>query len=296
MLFRLCWYAGEKYLRDLKAKEEFQPRVLESVEALADFLVSETRTMERGTDSAKRQAKEEVPGDRIKDAPALARELRWRVRHAGGYMSDDDSRHGRRARSAANGEITNGVGNKRKRIAMESSEDSIDLFRNFKRPSWDRVEERPTEQESKMVKARRPDPKSREWVREWVGGDESVEVADGGEAQVARKRDVIVKVRKTAKGLERQRVERVLEEWVWTEGAASSATSSAPNSKLVPAAELPRTAEDEPQPITKVEPADQDAEMRDATMPATAPAAVLASAPAPGPTTITATDAGVASG
>ena len=73
---RLCWYAAEKYLRDLKGKEEFPPRVLEGIEALADFLVSEARTMERGSDSAKRQAKEDVPGDRIKDAPALARELR----------------------------------------------------------------------------------------------------------------------------------------------------------------------------------------------------------------------------
>ena len=31
---KLCWYAAEKYLRDLKAREEFQPRVLESIEAL----------------------------------------------------------------------------------------------------------------------------------------------------------------------------------------------------------------------------------------------------------------------
>ena len=34
--------------------------MLEGIEALAEFLVSEARTMERGTDSAKRQAKEEL--------------------------------------------------------------------------------------------------------------------------------------------------------------------------------------------------------------------------------------------
>ncbi|KAI0822678.1 Clavaminate synthase-like protein [Trametes gibbosa] len=260
---RLCWYAGEKYLRDLKAKEEFPPRVLESVEALVDFLVSETRAMERGTDSAKRQAKEEVPGDRIKDAPALARELRWRVRHAAGYSSDDDSRNGRKARSTANGDITNGIGNKRKRITMESSEDSIDLFRNFKRPSWDRVEERPTEQESEMVKARRPDPKSQEWVHEWTGGDKSMDVEGGSEARVERKRDVIVKVRKTAKGLERQRVERVLEEWVWTGGGGSSTASSAPNSKLGKASEGHDAAERRVQLRAKAEAAEQDAKMED---------------------------------
>ena len=58
-LYRLCWYAAEKYLRDLKAKEEFSPRVLEGVEALADFLVADSRTMERGNEQAKKAAKEE---------------------------------------------------------------------------------------------------------------------------------------------------------------------------------------------------------------------------------------------
>ncbi|KAI0362800.1 Clavaminate synthase-like protein [Trametes cingulata] len=260
---KLCWYAGEKYLRDLKAREEFPPRVLESVEALADFLVAEARTMERGTDTAKRQAKEEVPGDRIKDAPALARELRWRVRHAAGYSSDDDSRSHRKAK-AINGEAaTNGVGNKRKRIAMESSEDSIELFRNFKRPSWDHIEERPTERESTTLKVRRPDTNGTNWVQAWVSGMGDAEVSDGEEAHVERKRDVIVKVRRTAKGLERQKVERVLEEWAWN-GAPPAASPSAVAPKTESAGDVEMAAEDRPPPTKAAESMDQDSTMPDA--------------------------------
>ncbi|KAI0653207.1 hypothetical protein C8Q70DRAFT_1037857 [Cubamyces menziesii] len=262
---KLCWYAGEKYLRDLKAKEEFSPRVMESVEALADFLVSEARTMERGNESAKRQAKEEVPGDRIKDAPALARELRWRVRHAAGYSSEDESRGSRKTKATVNGDGTaNGIGNKRKRIAMENSEDSLELFRNFKRPSWDRVEERPTEKESRMARVRKPDTKVQDWAQAWVSGSGDAEVDDGEEAHVERKKDVIVKVRKTAKGLERQRVERVLEEWVWNGEGTSTASpphSSASNPKTEPVA---LNSEDRPPPNTvKDEPTDQDTAMED---------------------------------
>ncbi|KAI0371831.1 Clavaminate synthase-like protein [Pilatotrama ljubarskyi] len=260
---KLCWYAGEKYLRDLKAREEFPPRVLESVEALADFLVAEARTMERGTDPAKRQAKEEVPGDRIKDAPALARELRWRVRHAAGYSSDDENRSHRKAKSVNGEAAANGMGNKRKRVAMESSEDSVELFRNFKRPAWDHVEEGPTERESKTLKVRRPDTKGSDWVREWVSGRGDAEAEDGEAARVERKRDVIVKVRRTAKGLERQRVERVLEEWAWN-GAPSAASPSVAH-KTEPTGDVEMAAEDRPPPAEeKAEPTGEDSAMPDA--------------------------------
>ncbi len=203
--------------------------------------MAESRTIERGADPAKRQAKEEIPSDRIKDAPALARELRWRVRHAAGYASDDDARSHRKAKGAVNGDgSANGTGSKRKRTALD--EDGLELFRNFKRASWDRVEERPTERESRVVKTRRPNTKSREWVREWVGEDVKEE-EEGEEVHVERKRDVIVKVRKTAKGLERHRVERVLDNWVW-HAAPSSASSSAPHSKRQPVADAGQIAED----------------------------------------------------
>lgn len=177
--------------------------------------------MERGSDSAKRQAKEEVPGDRIKDAPALARELRWRVRHAAGYSSDDDARGSRHSKSRAtpSGEPATNGSNKRKRSVADTGEDSTELFRNFKPRGWDRVEERATQRESRVVKARRPREESQvaEWVRESgdaVGGD------DGEAAHVERRRDVVVKVRRTAKGIERQTAERVLEEWTWDSAAS----------------------------------------------------------------------------
>lgn len=201
--------------------------MLEGIEALAEFLVSEARTMERGTDSAKRQAKEEVPGDRIKDAPALARELRWRVRHASGYSSDGEGRSSRHSKSkpAVNGapdHATNGVGNKRKRSAADIGEESMELFRNFKPPGWERVDERPAATESTVVKARRPREDSSDWAEEWLRGGENVGAGEGEEAHVERRRDVIVKVRRTATGLERQIVERVFEHWQWVGGTSAS--------------------------------------------------------------------------
>ena len=225
-LTRLCWYAAEKYLRDLKAKEEFPLRILDGIEALADFLVAETRTMERGTDAAKRQAKEEVPGDRVKDPHALARELRWRVRHATGYSSDDESRNYKKGRGLTNSDhAPNGVApHKRKRTATDGGDEDTEIFRHFSRPGWDRVEERPTETESVSLRARRPDLRSDSWIQDVVDGKEADD-EEGEDAQVIRRRDVIVKVRRTATGLERQRVERVLEEWTWT-GPTSTASPS----------------------------------------------------------------------
>jgi len=45
------------------------------------------RTIEKGTEAAKREAKEQVPFDKIKDPASMARELRWRVRAAAGVDS-----------------------------------------------------------------------------------------------------------------------------------------------------------------------------------------------------------------
>ncbi|KAH9925328.1 uncharacterized protein B0H18DRAFT_1009704 [Fomitopsis serialis] len=214
---KLCWYAAEKYLRDLKAKEEFSARVLESIEALADFLVGEARAMERGTDHAKREAKEQVPGDRVKDAPAVARELRWRVRLARGEPSDDEGR-GHRKQLKSNGSadsLSNGTSAKRKRTPVT---DDTGMFRNFTPRLWERVVTEPVERESRMIKARRPAPDGEDWKSRWVEWKEGVdwESEEGaGEVQIERRKDVIVKVRRTEKGVERQRVERVLEEWVW---------------------------------------------------------------------------------
>ncbi|KAF9807681.1 hypothetical protein IEO21_08118 [Rhodonia placenta] len=225
---RLCWYAAEKYLRDLKAKEEFSPRVLESVEALVTFLVSEARTMERGTDQAKREAKEQVPSDRIKDAPALVRELRWRVRHAAGHTSDDEGRSSRKlAKTNSADHGVNGLG-KRKRSTAEPEDPSGNgIFRNFKRRQWERVAELAPEKESRVIKARRPD--GEDWRERWVEWREELNDEEGGEeVEVERRRDVVVKVRQTDKGVERQRIERVVEDWVWTgDPSVPSSTAAA---------------------------------------------------------------------
>ncbi|TFK55342.1 Clavaminate synthase-like protein [Heliocybe sulcata] len=192
---KLCWYAGEKYLRDLKAKEEFSPRVLESIGALADFLVSESRTMERGTDQAKREAKDQVPGDRVKDAPAMARELRWRVQQVQGHLSDDED--------AA------GSGVKRKR-----SEGGA-MFKHFKPRTWDKILEKPEENVQKVVKGHKP-PEEDTWDMDWIDRlDESAMEGDGDELELRRRRDVVIKFRRTGKGLERQRIERLVERWEW---------------------------------------------------------------------------------
>ncbi|PCH38766.1 Clavaminate synthase-like protein [Wolfiporia cocos MD-104 SS10] len=227
---KLCWYAAEKYLRDLKSKEEFSTRVLESVEALAEFLVNEARTMERGTEHQKREAKEQVPSDRIKDAPALARELRWRVRLASGYTSDDDVRsHRRLVRSGSGTNAGEAAGSKRKRAEGDDSA----MFRNFQpqRRVWTRVVEAPAEGESRVIRARKPaDGEGRtDWMEQWTVWREELEGEEGEgteEVVVERRRDVVLKVRRTEKGIERQRVERVLEEWVWTGGGDEMAVSS----------------------------------------------------------------------
>jgi hypothetical protein len=207
--FRLCWYAAEKYLRDLKAKEEFSPRVLSSVEALADFLISEVRTMERGSEPARREAREQVPADRVKDAPSLARELRWRTRLAEGYNSDDDGSGRRRGRQE------NGSNHKRKREDAGRDEETRPLFRNFQPKGWEIVSEEQLATETLVVKMAKPveGQKLDEVLADWSGGPQGV--SDGEEVDVQRRKDVVMKYRRTARGIQRQRIERVWEEWAW---------------------------------------------------------------------------------
>ncbi|TCD67652.1 JmjC domain-containing histone demethylation protein 1 [Steccherinum ochraceum] len=217
---KLCWYAAEKYLRDLKAKEEFSPRVLESVEALADFLVSESRTMEKGADPAKRESREQVPGDKIKDGPALARELRWRVRLAEGYASDEDS-HTRSLKKrkglSSNGDAasTSGAGSKRKRISEEHDDSRTAMFRNFQPKGWDVIEDKAGQKEEKTIRKRKVDDSGEDWKHAW--SQETVDADDEAEeeATVTSTRSVLIKVRRSGKGIERHRVERVLEDWTW---------------------------------------------------------------------------------
>ncbi|EIN07626.1 jumonji protein [Punctularia strigosozonata HHB-11173 SS5] len=206
---KLCWYAAEKYLRDLKAKEEFSLRVLTSVEALADFLVSEVRTMERGSESAKREAREQVPSDRVKDAPGLARELRWRARLAAGYNSDDEGSGRRRVKQE------NGIAHKRKREDHGHDDDSRPLFRNFHPKAWDAVSEQDMGTVSRVIKV----PKSaQEHAETWMDCSTGPqETSDGEEVEVRRRVDVMTKYRKVSGGVQRQRIERVWEDWSWRE-------------------------------------------------------------------------------
>ena len=186
---------GENYLRDLKAKEELSPRILGSILSLADFLVSESRIIERGAETAKKESKESVPGEKVKDAPALARELRWRVKHALGHTSDteDDHTHDGQCKGIIRTPVA--------------------VFKNFVPRKWDRVVDEDVGEELTKVRAMRPDSLD-EWVTAWTDGwkDDGV-----GEAEVLKRRKVMFRVRKTESGIERQRIERTVEDWSWSD-------------------------------------------------------------------------------
>jgi hypothetical protein len=206
------------------------------MESLASFLISEVHALERGTEHARKIAKEHVPGERIKDPSALAREFRWRVRLASGYASDDEG-HGRRkakVHSAAVAEVavngTNGhVHGKRKRESpagvasavtattssgMEDSQPRA-IFKNFKPKTWDLEEEVKGEVQVRTTVAPQP-IEGDEWAAAWADWKEDWEGSEGAtQVEVHARRDVLVRTRRTAKGLERQRIERVSEEWVW---------------------------------------------------------------------------------
>lgn len=185
------------------------PRILSGILSLADFLVSEVRILESGTEQAKKEVREQIPVDRVKDAPAAARELRWRARLAFGYSSDDEGSGGTRK---AKKSVTPPIGSKRKRV---EDHDEIAHFRNFKPKPWDAVVAVKKEvNKTRASKAPRPG-EGDEWTSQWVT---EVEVeGEDDEATVESCREVVTKVRRTMKGLERQRIERTIEEWTWGE-------------------------------------------------------------------------------
>lgn len=182
-------------MRDLKAREELSPRVLESTLSLADFLVSESRIIERGSETAKKESKENIPGEKVKDAPALARELRWRVKHALGYTSDTEGDH---THDGQRGEV----------IRTPAV-----VFKNFVPKQWDRVVDEDAGEEVTKVRAMRPSSLDK-WVTTWTDGCQD---EGAGEAEVLKRRKVMFRVRRTESGIERQRIERTLEDWNWSE-------------------------------------------------------------------------------
>ncbi|ETW85621.1 hypothetical protein HETIRDRAFT_407575 [Heterobasidion irregulare TC 32-1] len=208
---KMCWYVGERYLRDLKAREEFSERILQSLDALAGYLVLEARALERGPEASKREAREQLPSDKVKDASAVARELRWRVKLASGDFSDDEDDD----RLTRNHEQSSAYKRKREeRNSPESCQDPISTFRHFQPKIWDGVSSEVIVSQQKS--RTRSNFEEERWMDAWL--DWNKELLGSAEDGVAvnRKRHVVVKVRRTAKGLERHRVERVIEEWDWT--------------------------------------------------------------------------------
>lgn len=169
--------------------------------------------MERGSDSLKRDARDQVPNDKVKDAPAVARELRWRVRLAQGYTSDGDESSRFRAREPMEKE----VGRKRKRDSEFSQAVQGDSkFRNFQPKIWEALAEE--QEEGVRHLAVQPTQDIGSLAEGWTDWKEEPirsQMVNGDNVEVGRRRQVIIKTRRTGRGFERQRVERVVETWNW---------------------------------------------------------------------------------
>ncbi len=116
-LDRLCWYVAERYCRQLRAQTSYKavkadaestdepvhPRILAGLAALADFLVRQLRIMENPSieDKRRKAIHDKIPGDRIKDPSALARELRWRAKRASGMDSEGEEEIQKQAKDSA---------------------------------------------------------------------------------------------------------------------------------------------------------------------------------------------------
>ncbi|KAF8758455.1 hypothetical protein RHS01_03026 [Rhizoctonia solani] len=243
---KMCWYATDKYVRDLKAKEEISPRILEGLASLATFVVSEVRMIERGGKEKEKEAKEQVPGDRVREPGALARELRWRVRNARGIDSDSEGPSTSSPVPPTNGAT---AGAKRKRTetpipaststsvstsapvpvpapsapnaapapvqAEEEKMESPVMFRNFVPRKWTEV------RRDSAVTTCFVDPSS---IQEEEAMDKLVQEGTVGAAELQTKVDTIVKTRrykdkeqggKTV--FERQTITRTLDIYTWDE-------------------------------------------------------------------------------
>lgn len=201
--------------------------MLESVEVISEFLVSEVRAMERGPDSLKRDVRDQVPIDKVKDAPAVARELRWRVRLAQGYTSDGDQSGRFRAREP----LAKEVGRKRKRDPEFSQAVQGDSkFRNFQPKIWEALAEEQEEGVRHLTVQPTQDISSlAEGWTDWKEEPIRSQAVNGDNVEVGRRRQVIIKTRKTVHGFERQRVERVVETWNWDDVGDTGANAQGPN-------------------------------------------------------------------
>ena len=218
MIPRLCWYVADSTLRSLKAREEFSPRVLESLKSLCAFLMSEVHLIERGDEQRKKEAREQVPGDRIRDALALARELRWRLRLAAHGTSDSEGSDGETTEPRTNG-VKRRRGHENGRIKEEFDfDDSSYRFKNFVPKKWDAYNATSVSQGKKKQRVL-SSVEGTDWTKPWTEWDSApnrMDVDGSREAEVDTKHEVIIRVRKTVKGLERQKIERTVENWEWT--------------------------------------------------------------------------------
>ncbi|KAF9002043.1 JmjC domain-containing histone demethylation protein 1 [Cyathus striatus] len=224
---KLCWYVADRYLRDFKSQSgaPTNARLVSSILALANFLISEVHTIEQGNEQTRKEAKDQIPSDRVKDAPALARELRWRARHANGYASDDEGhRFGYSYTKDNSGEhlVTNGV--KRKRISESPAlEEHDNRFKHFRPKKWDTMSEK-EDLATRQCRAPRPEGQ-KSWGDYWLTYDGEID-EEGEEVDVKVRRQTVVKVKRTVRGLERHKIERIVEEWHWENKLDGSSTSS----------------------------------------------------------------------
>ena len=179
--------------------------------------------MERGPESVRRDVRDQVPNDKVKDAPAVARELRWRGRLAQGCTSDGDQSGPVRVGEP----MTKEVGRKRKRDPEFLPAARGDpKFRNFQPKIWEALAE---EQEEGVRHLTLQSPQDiGSLVEDWTDWKEEPirsQMMNGDKVEVGRRRQVIVKTRRTFHGFERQRVERVVETWSWDDMGDGSAHS-----------------------------------------------------------------------
>jgi F-box and leucine-rich repeat protein 10/11 len=193
----------------LRVSEEIPQRALASILSLATFLVSEVRNIER-KGNAYRESREMIPVDKVKDGPALARELRWRVRNALGADSGDEARPRQKLSPISNG------GNKRRRTMDETPSCDLQKFRNFKPRVWDGENNLPSCHSTFKSWIRKDLP-----IVRWMEWPETASTSAEGDilATVNSTVDTVVKARQYTKSgvmfLERHKATRVYELWQW---------------------------------------------------------------------------------
>ncbi|EJU05699.1 Clavaminate synthase-like protein [Dacryopinax primogenitus] len=213
---KLCWYVAESFCDQLKKHVDLSPRVLRGLVSLADFLVSEARLIESGVDTPqRREAKDAIPGDKVKDASALARELQWRAKEVLGKEDEDEEDE----RPAKKQKVSNGKGKHRAVTemdeAVEPGSHRRPKFKNWSPMKWDIRTERDLDERHDVVTAEPPgDWVLREGALDNLGseGNQGVEHVTTGTEWVRIRR---YKGEDGKERVERVRITRVIEDWTW---------------------------------------------------------------------------------